>query len=747
MFFKTRIKSVIFLVFMIAEVIIDIAHSEVDKIFDYCLGDHKVELGSRVVVPFGNMKIEGFVIGIKQTSTYPIEKLKTIIRVIDEIPAITAEHLQLLQYMKAKYHLPAALILRLFLPSEMRKGRVREKMVDFANFSPDVSLETALEKVGTRAPKQVELCKFMFERKKCKNSIINQQFGNSAVKALVAKGVLYVTEERQNRLPYTSLDMRCNDDLLTVDQQNAISLINKSEKPITLLHGVTGSGKTRVYLNLINQVVASNKTAIMLVPEIALTPQMLSQLRAQFGEVCAILHSGLSAGERFDEWCRLRSGEAKIAIGARSAVFAPLENLGIIIIDEEHDGSYDSESSPRYSTIDIAKFRAQFNKCKLVLGSATPSIESYMRAQNGEYNLAVMPKRINHKPLPEMIIADMRDEIRRGNNSAFSAVLRDELVKCLESGNQAIIFINRRGYSQQVICRECGYVAKCDNCDVSLNYHSSGNVLKCHYCGATYNMLSACPECGGIHINYVGTGTQKVVEDLKKLLPNAKILRMDNDTTQNKEGHFAILKQFAERKADVLVGTQMIAKGHDFPFVTLVGILDADMSLFFSDYRSGERTYQLLTQVAGRSGRANQAGAVVLQTYAPNNPILRFAIKYDYKGFFEREYALRKSTAFPPFAIILRVMVEGSDDAEAMETLRNVYMEIKQLYDRNRDDFLFFNKMKSPIKRLKSKYRYQILMRVKNDRQSLVDQIYECALKYTTNKILVYVENNPSNLS
>ncbi len=732
---------------MIAEVIVDIAHSEVDKIFDYQTGTLDVECGSRVVVPFGNTKIEGVVIRIKAESDFALEKLKYIIRVIDESPAITKEHLKLMDYMRKKYHIPSALVLRQFLPSEMRKGKVRQKTVSVAYLNFDISQEDAYEIIGKRAKSQRECYEFLLNEKTFKIADLNSKFGYSSVKGLVEKGLVEVREERIIRSPYTTLENKVNSFELKEEQVKTIQSISTTDKRVSLIHGVTGSGKTLVYLNLIRQVVTSGKTAIMLVPEIALTPQMLSQLRASFGEVCAILHSGLSAGEKFDEWWRLRSGEAKIAIGARSAIFAPLENLGIIIIDEEHDGSYDSESNPRYSTIDIAKFRAEFNDCKLVLGSATPSIDAYQKAQSGKYNLCEMKSRINQKPLPEMIIADMRDEIRRGNNSAFSTALKDELEKCLRGGNQAIIFINRRGYSQQVICRECGYVAKCENCDVSLNYHSSGNLLKCHYCGATYHMLTNCPECGGVHINYVGTGTQKVVEDIKKLFPSATILRMDNDTTQNKESHFKILKQFSEKKADILVGTQMIAKGHDFPSVTLVGILDADMSLFFSDYRSGERTFQLLTQVAGRSGRSNLKGVVVLQTYSPNNPVLKYAINYDYKGFYEREYALRKSTAFPPFSTILRIMVESESDADALEGLRCVFTEINEVYEQNKDKFLFFNKMKSPIKRLKNKYRYQILMRIKQGSDELIDKIYEKSLKHSTSSVLVYVEVNPSNMS
>ena len=732
---------------MIAEVIVDIAHSEVDKVFDYDCGGLDVSVGSRVIVPFGKMKIEGVVIALKQTSEYRANGIKKIIRLLDSAPAITKECIELLSFMREKYHLTKASILRLFLPTEMRKGKVREKLVTFVTVNTDLDFESALSSIPQRSKSERGALEFMRDVKTCKIAELKSKFTNDSVNRLVEKGYLKREEKRENRTPYSSLEGYSKNVELTDEQKNAIASIEATDKRVTLIHGVTGSGKTVVYLRLIREAVESGKTAIMLVPEISLTPQMFRQLKAEFGDNAAILHSGLSAGEKFDEWWRLRSGEAKIAVGARSAIFAPLENLGVIIIDEEHDGSYTSESNPRYFTFDVAKFRADYNDCKLVLGSATPSVETYLRAKEGAFNLVKLPHRINKKPLPEMIIADMRTEVRRGNDSAFSSALVSELEDCLKKGNQAIIFLNRRGYSQHVVCRECGYVAKCENCDVALNYHSVGNVLKCHYCGATYKMLTACPDCGSIHINYVGTGTQKVVAELKKRFPSARILRMDNDTTQNKEGHLKILEQFSRHEADILVGTQMIAKGHDFPSVTLVGILDADMSLFFSDYRSGERTFQLITQVAGRSGRAGDKGVVVLQTYNPDNPVLRFATKYDYEGFFEREISLRKTTSYPPYATIVRVMVESDDEEKGVEALRKVYEGLSALKERESDAFLFFNKMKSPIKRLKNKFRFQVLMRIDYKREDVLNQIYELSLPVSDKNALVYVEINPGNLS
>ncbi len=728
---------------MICEVIVDITHSVVDKVFDYNSGDLPITAGCRVCVPFAGRKIEGIVISLKQSSCLPPEKIKNVISILDEVPALTEEAIDLAFFISKRYFVTKAAALRLFLPAEMRKGRVSEKTVEFLSVGNPEYCESDLPK----AAKSQRAC-FAFVKNggKTRAAILRSEFGASAVKALLEKGYLISDKVHVCRLPYSEMLSGGKNVVLTPAQQNAVETVENSKKTVTLIHGVTGSGKTEVYLRLIQDVIQSGKTAIMLVPEISLTPQMLKQLRSRFNELCAILHSGLSAGERFDEWWRLRSGEAKIAIGARSAIFAPLENLGLIIIDEEHDGSYESESAPRYSTLEVALKRAEHNNCKVVLGSATPCVASYKKALGGEYDLVKMPERINAKPLPEIIVADMRREIRRGNDGCFSAALKQELEQTLKKGDQAIIFLNRRGYSQQVMCRECGYVAKCASCDVTLNYHKSGDMLKCHYCGTNYKMPAACPECGSPHFNLLGTGTQKIVSELKTLFPEAKILRMDNDTTQNKEGHYKILSAFAAHEADILVGTQMIAKGHDFPHVTLVGILDADMSLYFSDYLASERTYQLLTQVAGRSGRAGDKGIVVLQTFSPENSVLKLAVNYDYLGFYNREIAIRQATDFPPFALIIRILVEAENEESAIAALKEIYLAEQQIFEKHREKFIFFNKMRAPIKRLKNKYRYQVLMRIKPD-EELRESIYEAALKGKNAKVFVLVEENPSNLS
>lgn len=723
---------------MYAKVIVDIAHSQVDKIFEYsCPPDLKA--GSRVNVPFGGRVVDGFVIEVCETCSLPPEKVKPVKEVFDELPALVPECLSLTERISSRYKVPKALVLRLFLPSEMRQGKVREIYKKYAR------VKNTQAEFSKSAKKQAEAYDFLKENAEYDYTALCDKFGRAAVNALEKKGIIDIEKRRIKRNPFAEIGERDEPKILTPAQKEAVESVENTEKSVHLIHGVTGSGKTEIYLQLIAKQLALGKTAIFLVPEISLTPQMLSKLRSRFKGEAAIMHSGLSAGERFDEWWRLRSGEAKIAIGARSAIFAPLENIGVIIVDEEHEQSYVSETSPRYSTVDIAEIRAAYNGCKLVLGSATPSVESFLKAQMGRYNLITLPERINKKPLPEIIISDMRKEVKRGNNSAFSKALREELDQTLKRGNQAIIFLNRRGYSQKLICRDCGFVAKCENCDVTLTYHSEENCLKCHYCGTRYKMLSACPECGGVHIRYSGTGTQRVVSDLNALFPGARIIRMDNDTVSGKDGHYKILSRFARREADILVGTQMIAKGHDFPSVTLVGILDADMSLQFSDYRSGERTFQLITQVSGRSGRAGEAGKVVLQTYCPENYILRYAVNYDYAGFFAHEINLRKATLFPPYSLICRVMVTSEDEEKALAALKAVWLSIEDLKKEDVEEFIFLNRMHSPVKKIQGKHRYQVLMRLKSG--SLLQKIYGIAVENTTNDCLVYVEENPANLS
>ncbi|GHV00605.1 primosomal protein N' [Clostridia bacterium] len=735
---------------MFAEVIVDITNGEVDRIFDYRVPPESAFLtpGYRVLAPFGNRSVEGYVIGLKEKSELDDAKIKSILKTLDESPVILPEMMRLSDFMREKYNLRRADTLRLFLPSEMRKSRVKELKQYYVTLAPDYKDRDPAGYLKKAAKSQYDAVVYLQESGGAFLNELNRNCSAAAVRQLRAKGILTAEETAVRRTPYKRLAGAENKEVeLTAAQTAAAERIRNGGNATYVLHGVTGSGKTEVYLNCISAALGAGKTAIMLVPEISLTPQMFRAFRARFGEGAAILHSGLSAGERFDEWRRLLTGEARVAIGARSAVFAPLQNLGLIVIDEEHDSSYISENNPRYFTREVAAFRAKENGCPLVLGSATPSVESYYRVQTGEFQLLNLPERINKKPLPEILMIDMRKEARAGNYGIFSGAFLRELDICMQAGRQAMVFINRRGHSSFVMCRACGYTAKCDSCDVSLVYHSEEEILKCHYCDSQYHMLSACPECGSPHIRLGNTGTQKAEAELKKLYPGVGILRMDNDTTRTKDAHLDILERFARGEARILVGTQMIAKGHDFPAVTLVGILDADLSLHFTDYKAAERTFQLVTQSAGRAGRQDYAGRVVLQTYSPHHYVYTFARNNDYESFFKKELNIRETTGFPPFTTIVRAVYSGPDESGIGKCFLPAFHEIEAYAKERKDDFLFLRGTRCPVKKIKDDFRFQILMRIRGaGTEETVQAVYAITGKYKSRGVGAYVELNPPNL-
>ncbi len=731
---------------MIYEVIVDISNSQVDKVFDY--SGEFVPVGSRVAVPFGNRLVEGFVVNQKEKSLVNPKKLKSIERVLDDFVAISPQILQLCKFVCKKYHLRMVDALRLAIPSEMRANRIAPLIKRRAKLSDLLNKEEVLSKVKATAKMQRALVEYLIAEGDTNTEVLSKRFGYSALKALKEKGLIEIYDVTVLRKPYKLVANTRVNHTPTDDQNNAINAITAQIPGKYLLWGVTGSGKTEVYMSVIQKVVNSGKTAIMLVPEISLTPNVLKLFRGRFGDTVAILHSGLSSGERYDEWMRLKRGDAKIAIGARSAVFAPLEDIGVVIIDEEHDSSYQSDSNPRYDTRDVAEYRCLQNGCSLVLGSATPSLESFYKAQKGEYTLLTLSQRINKMPLPEVSIVDMTEETRDGNNDIFSRELLAELQRVVQEGNQAILFLNRRGYSSFVMCNKCGYVAKCPDCDVSLTYHKEDNLLKCHYCGRQFRVFENCPKCKSPYIRQGRVGDQQVEARLKELFPDVKVLRMDADTTQTKDGLIKILDAFSKREAQILVGTQMLAKGHDFPYVTLVGILNGDQSLYFSNYLSAEKTFQLLTQVAGRSGRDKQSGKVVLQTYTPRHYCLQYASRQDYMGFFKREINLREASEFPPFSVVARVMYAGEDAQTCIDLLNRHYADIEKLQESYSDAFLFLQKMRCPLKRLQGKHRFQILMRLTTkDSESVLKNIYDIVDKTTEDKVTVFTEVNPQNLS
>ena len=724
---------------MFAKIIIDQDAKALDRVFEYIVPDDmQIDIGDRVYVPFGSRVIQGFVIEVAKTCEYDESKLKKIILKLDEFAVIKSQMISLMHFMVKKNHLKYSSILRLFLPSEMREGKVKEIFKTFYSLR-----EGFQDLVSTRAKKQLEIVEYLKEHKKESAAVLSEKFGYSALKALAEKGALEKEQEQIFRSPQfvRMTDKRVN---LNEYQQRAVESI-KDDKTY-LLHGVTGSGKTEVYMNLIERELSNGKNAIMLVPEISLTPQIMSNFKNRFGDLVALLHSGLSAGERFDEWKRLFSGQARIAIGARSAIFAPLENLGIIIVDEEHEQSYISESNPRYDTHDVAMYRAKANGCPLVLGSATPSIDSYKKAKDGEYELIELPVRANGKEMPAIEIIDMMSELRAGNSGMFSNKLLAELVNVVNNKKQAMIFINRRGYSSFMRCRECGYIAKCTDCDVSLVYHKEDNRLKCHYCGKQYRVLAKCPKCGSDHIKQGAVGTEQVANKLQEMFPDVKILRMDNDTTSTKNSHQKILTEFKNSKPAILVGTQMIAKGHDFEDVVLVGIVDGDQTLYHTDYRSTERTFQLITQVAGRAGRSAAEGRVILQTYSPKHYVYKFASNYDYKGFYRKEINIRQTAQFPPFTRIIRILFSDSNENSVRELLKVCYTEIEKLKEKYGREIIYLDAMKSPIQRVQGKYRYQIMMRLNLDHADEIEnEAFEIVDKAT--KQSVFFEINPQNLS
>lgn len=723
---------------MIYRVIVDVSNTEVDRVFDYSC-DFDVEVGSRVKVPFGNRTIEGFVVGTKESTDI---KTKNIIAKLDEFTPIVPEMLALSEYLKRHNNLRYVDTLRLCIPSKLRGGQIRILTRGFVRL--DVDREIALSTIRKNAQNQIALINNIPEEGDFE-TVLSATYGASCVKALVDKGILRKETIAVGRIPLKGVIGKEKKVVLNADQCNAVETILKSDKTC-VLHGVTGSGKTEVYMAVIERVLAQGKTAIMLVPEISLTPQMLGVFRRRFGEGVALLHSGMSDGERFDEWRRLLTGEAKVALGARSAIFAPLRNVGIIVIDEEHDSSYVSESNPRYHTHDIAEFRKKYNGAKLVLGSATPSLDTYYKAVLGEYELIPLKNRANNRALPDMEIIDMRRELKEGNNNMFSKRLMAELTHTLDEKNQAMIYINRRGFASFIRCKKCGYVPKCTDCEVSLTYHKEDNTLKCHYCGKQFYNLDVCPSCGNEDLTLGRIGTETVMEELDKLFPKAKKLRLDNDTASGKDSTAQILGAFAKKEADILVGTQMIVKGHDFSNVTLVGVLDADLSLYSSDYRSNEITFQQITQVAGRAGRDEKEGKVIIQTYNPNHYVFRFARKYDYVGFFDKENNIRESTSFPPFSKIARILVKGENEEKTLIAARKGYELLRAVRGESKGLFRV-QAMRAPIKRISNEYRFQIVAWIKREsEEDILPRVYKISEEITERGVTAFVEINPTTM-
>jgi primosomal protein N' (replication factor Y) (superfamily II helicase) len=601
------------------------------------------------------------------------------------------------------------------------KERVRKKQLKVVR--PIVSLEELKEesdRLPARAEKQKQVLRYFsehFQAVELRQLTSDVNAASSTIKALVDKGLLIEFDMEVYRNPYENRTFERTKPLpLTHSQQTAIepilASIENQQHEVFLLYGVTGSGKTEIYLQSIQEVIEKGKEAIVLVPEIALTPQMVNRFKGRFGDLVAVLHSGLSAGEKYDEWRKIQRKEVKVVVGARSAIFAPFENLGIIIIDEEHETSYKQEEMPRYHARDVAIQRAKTYNCPVVLGSATPSLESFARAQKNVYHLLSLPSRMNNQALPAVDIIDMREELREGNRSMFSRKLFEKLKDRIEKKQQAVLFLNKRGHSSFVMCRDCGYVMNCPYCDISLTYHRVNEQMKCHYCGYETYVPKQCPECSSEYIRYFGTGTQKVEEELGKVLPEARIIRMDVDTTGRKGAHEKLLKDFQEGKADILLGTQMIAKGLDFPNITLVGVLSADTMLHLPDFRASEKTFQLLTQVSGRAGRHQLPGEVIIQTYTPEHYSVELAGTQDYDLFYQREMMIRKTHHYPPFYYLSLITISHEQLMTVVSATEKIVNYVRSQLSK---EAVVLGPAASPIPRINNRYRYQCLIKYKRE--------------------------------
>lgn len=750
---------------MYADVIVDIVHSNVDKVFQYNISESDdLKIGSRVLVPFGagNRQTEGFVVGFSETAEIDNKKIKQIIKPLEDYGALLKEQVSLAKLMKENYGCLMVEALRLMIPAQMRNGRISEKLLMIVSLKDDIDenqIETEIEKLK-RAPVQAGILAVLQEKREISVKDLQNIFKGAlpAVHELEKKGLVVLSGIRQMRRPYKNLGEDFKEKVtLTDQQQQAVdriidSIENGGER--ILLKGVTGSGKTEVYMQVISYCIDKGVSSILLVPEISLTPQMVGNLRKRFGEKIAVIHSALSSGERFDEWYRIRTGQAMVAIGARSAVFSPFEKIGLIVIDEEHESSYKADNSPRYDAHDIAKQRCRAHNATLVLGSATPSIETYYNCiEKKEYELIELKNRINKRPLPKVSVVDMCQELADGNRTIFSKELYSSLSDTIKNGKQAILFLNRRGYSTFVACRGCGYVVMCDNCDVSLTYHHSEHMLKCHYCGHEEKPKTICPVCGKPYLKYFGVGTQQVEQEVKKLFDGVGVLRMDMDTTRTKDAHLNIFNKFAKGQAQVLIGTQMVAKGLDFANVTLVGVVAADTSLYMPDFRSVEKTFQLIEQVAGRAGRDIDPGKVVVQTYSKDHPAIKFAAAHDYEGFYEYEINVRKKSAFPPFATYLRAVFTALDTNVARESAfafqNKAIGLLKDIYkDRFSDNVYTLKCNEAPISRIKNNFRWHVVIKINVDdnTNSIIKLLSDMLREEIFESCLTGLEINPSNM-
>lgn len=720
---------------MIIGVLVELSNKNIDRVFDYSVPDcflDKIKLGIRVKVPFGKMELEGFVVEVKDSSDIEV---KDILDVIDDEAILNSELLELGKKMQEDTLSTLISCYQIMLPKALKakNGQVINKKFDtYYYLNKDI---VCYGKLSTSQEKIINLC--MEKEYVLRKELVDISL--SSLNTLIKKNILLEKKLEHYRLSYNEKIEAKKE--LTNDQKSVVDevLANTGYFPY-LLFGVTGSGKTEVYMELIEDSLNKGKTSIVLVPEISLTPQMVLRFQKRFGDNIAAIHSALSDGEKYDEWRRIVKGEAKIVIGARSAIFAPLNNIGMIIIDEEHSDSYkQDDSNPRYNAKDIALLRGKYHNCPVIMGSATPSLEVFARAKKGVFKLLELPNRINGKSLPHINIVDMNEMISK-TKGHFSPVLLEAISARLLKNEQIILLLNRRGYSSFVTCKNCGYTFKCPNCDITLTYHKSSRTLRCHYCGYGTKVYDTCPECHEKSINDLGVGTEKVEEELNKLFPESRILRMDFDTTSRKGMHEKMIKAFKNHEYDILLGTQIVSKGLDFDNVTLVGVINADTSLNIPDFRSSETTFSLLAQVAGRAGRSDKEGEVIIQTFNPEHYAIQYTKKHDYLGFYNREMSIRRELKYPPYYYICYVKISGKDNKYIYEES----LKITKLFHNKLINMIILGPSPCTIFKLNNIYRYGIILKYKKD-EDLREVLNKVIEHYKDNRnIKIDVNFNPS---
>ena len=725
---------------MFANIIVDITHEKLDKIFQYRVPSHmegELSIGMEVLVPFGkgNRMTKGYVVDFTENCDYDLSKVKEIAEISRKGMAIEGKLVALAAWMKENYGGTMIQALKTVLPIKQKEqAKVKKKVRLLLNEEEGkTKLDFYLHK---NQKARARLLAALLDEPVLDYELINKKLNITlnVVRALEEQGVLSIESEQVYRNPIQNRKQQEKDICYTDEQKNAIECFwgdyQKQQYGTYLIHGVTGSGKTEVYMEMIARVAAKGRQAIVLIPEIALTFQTVMRFYRRFGDRVSIMNSRLSAGERYDQMMRAKAGEIDVMIGPRSALFTPFPNLGLIVIDEEHENTYKSEQIPRYHARETAIARAKLEQASVVLGSATPSVEAMYRAKHGEYKLLELHNRSGNQEMAKVHVVDLRGELREGNRSILSRKLQQMIADRLQKKEQIMLFLNRRGYAGFISCRECGFVVKCPHCDVSLSYHRNGKMV-CHYCGYEQERVQICPECGSRHIGEFKAGTQQIEEVVKKHFPEARVLRMDLDTTRSKDGHEKILAAFANEEADILVGTQMIVKGHDFPNVTLVGILAADMSLYSNDYRAGERTFQLLTQAAGRAGRGAKKGEALIQTYSPEHYAIVTAAAQDYETFYEEEIHYRELMGYPPVDNLLAILV--SCEKEALLETGCKYLKEFAVRIRGAEEVAIIGPASPGIGKINDVYRKVLYLKTEK---------YDTLIKMK-NKLEQYIEVNP----